>query len=179
MPSYEEWLHPKPEEQRQRRPVEVRYQQPVAIRTVGEQPRLPGPLVGSERPAVEKLRTWEEVAEALPKNAVGGPDWVAALEQGIIAPLESLEPGKKVLETLDLDVALEKGPMPVTFRHATHTRWLACDNCHTEIFEMAAGTAEIKMEDIYGGRYCGVCHGKVAFEVETGCPICHGEGAGE
>ncbi len=178
MPPYEEWLHPKPEQRRQRRPVEVRYQQPAALRPVGEQPKLPGVFVG-ERPAIERLRTWEEVAEALPKNAAGGPDWVAALERGVIAPVESLKPGEKVLETLELDVALQKGPMPVTFHHATHTRWLACENCHAEIFEMAAGTAEITMEDIYSGKYCGVCHGKVAFEVETGCPICHQEGGAE
>lgn len=173
MPSYEEWLHPKPEQRTRRPPVEVHYQQPAAFPKVGEQPTLKG-LFSGTRPEIEKLKTWEEVEAALPKNKVGSADWGAALTQGTIAPLTSLTPGEKGIEEMPIEVTL-KGAMPVTFPHAPHTRWLSCDNCHPDIFPMAGGTTEMTMEDLLGGKYCGTCHGKVAFDIPTGCPICHPE----
>jgi c(7)-type cytochrome triheme protein len=170
VPSYEEWLNPKPEE-REKPPVEeVHYRQVEAVRKLVKQPSLQQLFTG-DRPGIEKLKTWEKVLDALPSSKAGGPDWSAALAKKVIAPLTSLQPGQPGMEELPLDVAL-KGPMPVTFPHAPHTRWLTCDNCHTGIFEMAAGTAEMTMKDITGGKYCGVCHGKVAFET-TRCARCH------
>jgi c(7)-type cytochrome triheme protein len=171
VPSYEEWLHPKPEERPKPGVQEVHYRQIELSRRLVVQPNLQQFFVG-ERPAIEKLKTWEQVLEALPSSHAGGPDWSAALAKGVIAPVTSLQPGQSGLEELPLDVTL-KGPMPVTFPHAPHTRWLACDNCHTGIFEMAAGTAEVTMKDIDSGKYCGVCHGKVAFGTAAQCGRCH------
>lgn len=172
VPSYEDWLNPPPPPQRA--PHEVRYrQQPPSLQRT-DQPRV-ATLFSEGRPDIEKLQTWDEVAEALPTDAAGGPDWQAALADGIIAPLSSLEPGETTLEAFPLDVEMT-GDIPTfaaTFRHETHTAWLACDNCHPALFQMTAGTAEITMESIYAGQYCGHCHGKVAFAAETGCAICH------
>jgi c(7)-type cytochrome triheme protein len=115
-----------------------------------------------------------------PMGRVEQPNWQAALVQGIIAPFSSLEPGESTLEAFPLDVELtpEDPTFAVTFRHETHTAWLACDNCHTAVFEMSTGAADITMESIYAGKHCGYCHGTVAFAAETGCAICHAAMAG-
>ncbi len=175
VPPYEEWLNPPPPEPGRRVEWRIRYRQRAAHPTIAAQPKLSTPF-SEGRPEIEQLHSWEEVANALPKNAVGGEDWQAALEQGIIAPLTSLEPGKTTLEPFPLDVELTPDDNPmfaVTFRHQSHTSWLACDNCHPAIFQMAAGADDISMETIYAGEHCGRCHGKVAFDVATSCSICH------
>ncbi len=51
-----------------------------------------------------------------------------------------------------------------------------CMECHNkDVFpKMKYGTVEIKMDDIYAGKYCGVCHnGKRAFEAKANCNRCH------
>lgn len=51
-----------------------------------------------------------------------------------------------------------------------------CKDCHNkEAFPaMKQGTAKITMEEIYAGRYCGVCHnGKKAFDAKGNCMRCH------
>jgi c(7)-type cytochrome triheme protein len=176
VPTYEEWRNPPPPPERPVR--EVRYRQRPPMARV-EQPKIET-LFSGGRPDIENLETWEEVAAALPTDAAGGPDWQAALAQGIIAPLSSLEPGESTLEAFPLDVELtpEDPTFAATFRHETHTAWLACDNCHTAVFEMSTGAADITMESIYAGEHCGYCHGTVAFAAETGCAVCHAALAG-
>lgn len=68
----------------------------------------------------------------------------------------------------------------VIFSHKAHTMeaGLDCDECHDEIFEMAAGAAEeygdFTMKAMYEGKYCGVCHdGSYAFTTESRCTVCH------
>ena len=51
-----------------------------------------------------------------------------------------------------------------------------CEDCHNlDAFPMQKkGVANISMEDILEGNYCGFCHnGKIAFEVDSHCAICH------
>jgi c(7)-type cytochrome triheme protein len=170
VPPYDEWLNPKPEPPRKREPVPVRYTQRAAALKIGAQPSLQTFFSGA-RPAADKVTAYAELVAMLPKDVADALDWDAALQQGLIAPVTSLTPGESGLQDADMEVDL-KGPMPVKFAHAPHTKWLACENCHTDIFEMAAGTAEITMDDLNGGKYCGVCHGKVAFET-TACARCH------
>jgi c(7)-type cytochrome triheme protein len=176
VPSYEEWLNPPPSQPQERPTRRIHYRQQAPQLTPVAQPRLKT-LFSEGRPEIEGLETWEEVASALPTNDAGQEDWQAALEQGIIAPFTSLEPGESELEAFEMEVELTADePMySVTFRHETHTAWLACDSCHPALFEMAGGTAEITMDGIYAGKHCGHCHGKAAFEVETGCVVCHEE----
>jgi len=174
VPPYEEWRNPPPPQPKERPTRTIHYRQRTPQLTPVAQPKLKT-LFSEGRPEIELLETWEEVAAALPTNDAGQEDWQAALEQGIIAPFTSLEPGESGLEAFEMEVELTADdPMySVTFRHETHTAWLACDNCHPALFEMVAGTAEITMDTIYAGEHCGHCHGKVAFEVETGCVVCH------
>ena len=51
-----------------------------------------------------------------------------------------------------------------------------CTNCHPKIFHMSAGSADITMDAIYKGGYCGVCHdGRTAFDAskDSACAVCH------
>lgn len=120
---------------------------------------------------------WKAELRKLPKDAVGGIDWVKALENNVIKPKNGIDPEHAEEQpVLPLDVHLEPPAQPlfkVTFPHKPHTEWLACNNCHPRIFHMRAGADPITMEKIFAGEYCGHCHGKVAFDVATGCPRCH------
>ncbi|HKL26467.1 MAG TPA: c(7)-type cytochrome triheme domain-containing protein [Desulfuromonadales bacterium] len=52
----------------------------------------------------------------------------------------------------------------------------SCKDCHNqEAFPaMKQGTVKITMEEIYAGRYCGVCHnGERAFDAKANCMRCH------
>jgi c(7)-type cytochrome triheme protein len=53
---------------------------------------------------------------------------------------------------------------------------LTCDKCHTAVFQMKKGTAQIKMADHMAGKdYCFACHnGTVSFKSEGNCARCHG-----
>ncbi len=62
---------------------------------------------------------------------------------------------------------------PADFSHSEHIRWLECSNCHPDIFAVEKeGTRHFLMEHILDGKFCGVCHLKVAFPVDN-CKGCH------
>jgi c(7)-type cytochrome triheme protein len=120
--------------------------------------------------------TWEDVARLLPKDQMGNPDWVAALNDKVIAPRPGIAPETPEPEVLSLDIDLipkTDRAFAVTFSHRTHGGWLSCRNCHTELFEMKTGATAMTPDDVHTGRRCAACHGKVAFDVVTGCPLCH------
>jgi len=81
----------------------------------------------------------------------------------------AVAPGK----TLSWDTKQGK----VTFDGKVHAdRGLKCNNCHTKIFKMKKGSAEMKMADLNAGKYCGSCHnGKEAFKTSdpANCGKCH------
>ena len=110
----------------------------------------------------------------LPKTELGYVDWVAALTQGIINPLESLDPNERTMPPIDFDVIFEfeAEKNTVRFPHKPHTMWLDCRNCHPAIFKMQAGTNAVSMEKILSGEFCGRCHGVVAFPISD-CDRCH------
>ena len=119
--------------------------------------------------------TYAELAAALPKDAVGDPNWMAAARMGVIKPRPGPDPEAEEFPELPFDIIL-KAPVPgfdVTFPHAAHTYWLRCDSCHPAIFRMKAGSNPITMAKVLQGEYCGRCHGKVAFKPETSCSRCH------
>ena len=138
------------------------------------QPPKAAPIVEVKE---EAPRTdWAAMLEQLPKDASGGTDWVRAMEEKLIEPKPGLDPKAEDQPVLELDVELVPKDAPdfkATYSHQTHTRLLACSNCHTAIFQMEKGAAPITMEKIFAGEYCGRCHGKVAFDIATGCPRCH------
>lgn len=120
---------------------------------------------------------WAEVFKKLPKDDEDNIDWMAALADKIITPsgtIDAKTPDEG--KTTDDDIELATSGKParmVIFSHTTHTQWLTCANCHPAIFKREAGSAKITMTAIDDGKYCGVCHDKVAIAQPSGCKGCH------
>ncbi len=111
----------------------------------------------------------------LPKDKFGLIDWVAVVKKGEIKPLGSLDPNKPDIPPFDMDIVIEaKGDFVnnVLFPHNEHTYWLGCENCHPAPFVMGKGKNKMSMVEISEGKWCGKCHGKVAFPL-TDCSRCH------
>lgn len=125
-------------------------------------------------PAVKVLQEPYEAMKNFPRDSQGIIDWVKALEQGYIDPRKSRS-GKQEMFPVDFDIIFKKtGSMPfVRFPHKAHTEWLTCANCHPLIFIPQRGGNPITMSAIIQGKYCGVCHGKVAFPPTMNCGRCH------
>ncbi len=131
---------------------------------------------GIHDPSSPGLALLQEPAQSLsviPEGQWGEVDWMQAIVNGVIDPHASLN-GKGSMELLDLDIILTntKNMHHVRFPHISHTRWLACSNCHPDIFIPKKGANVMTMNDIFKGRFCGTCHGRVAFSVYI-CQRCH------
>jgi c(7)-type cytochrome triheme protein len=130
--------------------------------------------VDTLRPPIEATLDPEEVLALLPRDEGGYVDWVTALREGIIDPRRSL-PGQEDPAPMDgfrFDFKL-KGPAPMfdaDFPHTAHVEWLACESCHSRIFEYR--NELITMEAVNNGEACGECHGTVAFPA-VACNRCH------
>lgn len=63
----------------------------------------------------------------------------------------------------------------VTFKGDDHAgKGMKCAECHTKIFKMKKGSAQMKMADLNAGKFCGECHnGKKAFNTAGNCAKCH------
>lgn len=110
-----------------------------------------------------------------PRDSAGLIDWVQVLAKGHIEPRSDINGLEPDLKPIDLDIVFaDTGAMPkVLFPHRAHTEWLACKNCHPAIFVKKKGANSFKMEDVLRGKYCGVCHGKIAFPPTKNCMRCH------
>jgi len=120
--------------------------------------------------------------DALPKDPYGNVNWTAAVLEGYIKPRGSLDPDAEEELPLELNVFIEaKVPLMhnVIFPHSIHTYWLGCGACHPGIFIPEAGANQISMNGIFEGKWCGRCHGKVAFppgipeDPKGNCNRCH------
>ena len=71
-------------------------------------------------------------------------------------------------------IAFEGGGMgKVSYNHDFHAKMFPCAECHPNVFPMKKGVKKIKMDDMYAGKSCGVCHnGKKAF-ASMECANCH------
>lgn len=118
-------------------------------------------------------------AQGMPKETFGnGINWEKAEELGKIKLVDYLEgvsvkKGKlKIQQDFSLNAKVEGMP-DIIFSHKKHTVWSGCELCHPEIFVgVKKGSTKYSMVDIFDGKYCGVCHGKVAFPT-TDCQRCH------
>ncbi len=131
--------------------------------------------LGREVPENSKL---EPLLKDLPADKHGNKiDWVKALVEEKIKPKSSLDGDEEML-VFDRDIQFKlQGPstLPeVIFPHKEHTQWLFCNNCHPQIFKMKAGANPVTRADIDKGKFCGACHGKVAFPL-TDCKRCHNQ----
>ena len=146
--------------------------QPSAARRAIDSVRFLDPT----NPDYRQLQNIEEATRHLPFDANGFPDWMLALNRGLIKPRASLS-GQEKMEVLDLDVVMRNTKeMPyVRFPHRSHTEWLACSNCHPDPFPTKAGSSTIQMRNIFRGEYCGKCHDRVAFVTFFSCDRCHSQ----
>lgn len=126
-----------------------------------------------ENAAISALQEPAEALSAFPLDRRGGVDWVKAINLGIIEPRADLR-GESQMAVLDMDIMFkDTGQMPwVKFPHLAHTQWLACSNCHPDIFIQQKGANDISMDGVLAGEFCGRCHDKVAFALWT-CERCH------
>ena len=126
------------------------------------------------RPQAETILVWEEFAKQLPRDrTTGQADWMAALRQGVINPRTAIDGSRPADARVFKFDFFFPGPAPMFdayFPHSSHTEWLGCDSCHPKIFR-TRGT-KISMADLQAGKYCGVCHGRVAFGLDQ-CARCH------
>lgn len=126
------------------------------------------------RPEIENVTTYEQALELLPKDYKKDPDWVAAVEQGIVRPRLGLDPTTEYVKAFDYDFIMpaENPKNEAYFPHSAHTEWLSCQNCHKTIFPYRRNPSSMK--EMRGGASCGTCHGKdnVAFSLSA-CKRCH------
>ncbi len=127
-------------------------------------------------PEIEKTLRPDSVLKLLPRDRAGNVDWVAALRDEVIRPRDGIG-GRRSRRAaafefkFDFYFAGANEMFDAYFPHSTHTEMMDCAQCHPRIFRTRG--AEITMADVLQGRYCGECHGKVAFNPTTACERCH------
>jgi len=130
---------------------------------------------------VKKEYDFKKFTDRLPKERFGnGINWEKAEDDGLIKPIGFLpgvsiqRPSLKIQKDFSLDTKVEGMPK-IIFSHKKHTVWNGCEVCHPEIFAgVKKGLTKYSMPEIFEGKYCGVCHGKVAFPL-LDCQRCHAE----
>jgi c(7)-type cytochrome triheme protein len=133
---------------------------------------------GDLRRGAERFGPLWRLPEARYGNRI---DWNAALEGSLITPVKKLtiDPSDEVgfSNTILLEAEWSLAPN-ATFPHGKHTKWLDCNDCHPNLFNIKKKfTAGLRMERIIAREYCGVCHGSVAFPL-TDCRRCHPDANG-
>lgn len=125
-------------------------------------------------PDFKVLQTPAELLKGFPRDKQNRIDWMAVINSGMIAPRANVS-GTAQLPIRDQDIIMKetKGMPYVLFPHLSHTKWLACKNCHNRIFKAKVNGSPVNMSDILKGKYCGTCHGKVAFPANEACERCH------
>ncbi len=124
---------------------------------------------------------------SLPKDKYGLVDWVELTRKGTVLPKGSIDPddplyespvhyefdeeGEEDIEDILIPVKSET-ISAVVFPHTLHAWWLNCKSCHPKRFTRTAGETRMTMKEMAKGKYCGECHGKVAFPLED-CVKCH------
>ena len=104
-------------------------------------------------------------------------DWMKAEDQGLIALEDQIEgisfPRTDFQHPEEFDIkAAIYGIPDIIFSHDKHVVWNGCELCHPQIFGVKRGGTVYDMQDIFDGKFCGACHGSVAFPNED-CQLCH------
>jgi len=118
--------------------------------------------------------------EALPKDGLGLINWIKAETYHIIEPRNALDgkepkPTEGFLHNLIFMQTKVYLMADVIFPHGMHTHWMNCNSCHPKPFKKKSGSNNITMKEIIAGKWCGKCHGKVAFSPKEypNCQRCH------
>jgi len=117
--------------------------------------------------------------KGLPTSGYGNHiDWLGAEAKGLLHLKDEL-PGitrkrKPIRYAGEVVLHAREFAMPeIVFSHTKHAVWNGCEMCHPDIFGVEKGATKFTMQDIFDGRYCGACHGKVSFPVSFDCRLCH------
>jgi len=106
------------------------------------------------------------IYESLPRDEENKVDWERATREGLINPLASIDVNSGEEFIMDFKVVIKFNDMlikDVVFSHAVHTYWLNCNSCHPRVFQPEIAANRMTMKEIREGKYCGLCHGMVAF----------------
>ena len=109
---------------------------------------------------------YAKIYETLPRDEENKVDWERAVKEELINPLPSIDENSSEEILFDLRVVIKFSDMlikDVVFSHAIHTYWLDCRSCHPKIFKPEIAANRMTMKEIQAGKYCGKCHGMVAF----------------
>ena len=112
-----------------------------------------------------------------PKAKYGnGVNWGKALDKGLITPVNylTIKPPDETADIKPLLLEAEWRNIPAAvFSHKAHVKWLDCNNCHPDIFNIKKKTTKhFAMDRILAREFCGVCHLTVAFPMND-CKRCH------
>ncbi|RJQ56856.1 MAG: hypothetical protein C4526_00740 [Nitrospiraceae bacterium] len=129
---------------------------------------------------VKRENNFSELTAKLPKERFGnGIDWEKAEKDNLIKLIDFIDGvsiSRKKEMPVQKDFSLEpkvSGLPEIVFSHQKHTVWNGCEVCHPDIFTgVKKGATKYSMIEIFDGKFCGVCHGKVAFPTMD-CQRCH------
>jgi c(7)-type cytochrome triheme protein len=133
----------------------------------------------SQNMPVKREHDFDTVTARFPRERFGnGIDWEKAEADGLIKLTDLLpgisiaRPPMKVQQDFNITPANEGIP-EIIFSHKKHTVWNGCEVCHPELFVgVKRGNTKYSMVEIYNGKFCGACHGSVAFPL-LDCQRCH------
>lgn len=136
---------------------------------------------GRDTEARRELRekAFRHFAGQMPKERGGnGINWEQAENAGLIHLIdyiEGLSTKRSSMPTQkDFTIGAKSEGVPeIIFSHKKHTVWNGCEVCHPDIFVgVKKGAEKYSMIDLFAGKYCGACHGTVAFP-QNDCSRCH------
>nr|MBF0221834.1 hypothetical protein [Desulfobulbaceae bacterium] len=124
-------------------------------------------------------RAFFEFKKNMPNANYGNKiDWNQAEAAGTIVVKDYIEgvtfdSENKVSNLRDEPIAPKLPGLPgIIFSHKLHVAWNGCGMCHPEPFALETGKTEMSMKEITEGKFCGICHGSVAFPLND-CNNCH------
>lgn len=127
----------------------------------------------------EAKQAFLAMTKGLPRSPYGNKvDWNKAEEEKKISVKDFIEgisfPNKDLVKNTRDEPRNPTLPgLPgIIFSHSSHASWIGCGMCHPEPYALASGETKMTMKDITSGKFCGVCHGKVAFPLSD-CSNCH------
>ena len=116
---------------------------------------------------------------SFPKDKLGnGINWELAASGGLIHLTDYIEGVSMKQQPREIvkDFTIQpktKGVNEIIFSHKKHSQWNGCEVCHPDIFAGGKrGTTTYSMDEINKSKFCGACHGTVAFPLAE-CDRCH------